>query len=466
MLRPLRLATFLVLLATVLPAPAQTDIPRQAIDQVVLRVLAETGVPGASIAVARDKVIYAKAYGDARLNPKTAASPEMRYKIASNSKQIAAAAILLLAQDHKLSLDDTVARFFPTLTRAGEVTLRQLLSHTSGYRDYYPLDYVAPFMTRDISPAQILDRWAGIPLDFDPGAKWQYSNTNYVIIGRIVEKVTGKPLIEFLRARIFKPLGMNSAIDVTREPWNSSDPVGYSQFALAAPREATPEGNGWMYAAGELAMTARDLALWDASLIDGSILKPESLKALTTEILLKGGSGTHYGLGLEIGTTAAGNRRWGHSGGASGFISRNVTFPDDKASLTVLTNGEGTAAGAVARGIEELLFAPAADPQAAPALERAKKLFTDLRSGVLDRSLITSDLSAYFTSEAVADFSSSLKPLGAPESFTAGTHEDRGGMTSRNYTVRTAARTLRISTFVTREGKFAQFLILPVAANP
>jgi D-alanyl-D-alanine carboxypeptidase len=458
----MRLPIAAALLATVLPCSGEPPLPESAIDQLVQRVLASTGVPSVSIAVVRDKHVYAKAYGDARLNPKLRASPQMRYKIGSNSKQIAATAVLLLAQDGRLSLDDQVARFFPALTRAREVTLRQLLSHTSGYQDYYPLDYVAPFMVRDTTPAQILDQWAKKPLDFDPGAKWQYSNTNYVIIGQIVEKVTGKPLIEFLRARIFTPLGMHSVIDVDREPWSASDPAGHAQFALAPAHETAPEGKNWVYAAGELAMTARDLALWDASLIDGSILKPESLKALTTEVLLNGGTGTRYALGLEVNTTARGNRRWTHSGGSAGFFCRNAIFPDDKVSITVLTNGEGRAPGAIAQGIEDMLFAASADPAAAPALEHAKKLFAGLQKGDLDRTLIDSDLNAYFTAKAVADFAASLKSLGAPESFTAGPHEDRGGMTFREFAVKTATAPLRISTYLTPDGKFAQFLVLRV----
>jgi len=455
----MRLCIAVAFLGAVLPCHAEPALPESAIDQLVQKVLAQTGVPSASIAVVRGKNVYAKAYGDARLKPKTPATAEMRYKIASNSKQIAATAILLLAQDGKLSLDDKVARFLPTLTRAGEVTLRELLSHTSGYQDYYPLDYVAPFMALDTTAAQILDKWAKKPLDFDPGTRWQYSNTNYVIIGQIIEKLTGKPLIDFLRARIFSPLGMKSVIDVTNEHWSASDPVGHAQYALAPAHEAMIEGNGWMYAAGELAMTARDLALWDTSLIEGKILKPESLKALTTEVLLKGGGGTRYALGLEVSTTANGNRRWSHSGGAAGYFSRNTIFPDDKASVTVLTNGEGRASGAIAQGIENLLFAATADPGAAPALEHAKKLFTGLQNGGLDRSLIDSDLSSYFTSDAIASFAASLKPLGAPQSFTAGPHEDRGGYTVRDFSVKTATVALRISTYLTPGGKFAQFIV-------
>jgi len=449
-----------------LPLPAQlTPQLRSAIDEIARTTLAETGVPSASVAVVKGDEVYAKAYGKARLNPETPATPAMRYKIASNSKQLAATAILLLAQEHKLTLDDTVARFIPSLTRAKEVTLRQLLSHTSGYQDYYPLDYVAPFMAKDITAQQILDIWAKKALDFDPGTRWQYSNTNYVIIGQIIEKLTGKPLIEFLRARVFQPLGMQSVIDVTRETWSASDPVGYTQHASGPAREVAPEGNGWMYAAGELAMTAGDLARWDMSLMNGTILKPESLRALTTEVLLKGGTGTHYALGLDVSTTARGTRRWSHGGGASGFVSQNTTYPDDKISITVLTNGEGPAQTTISRKIENLLFAPAADPAGAPALEHAKKLFAGLQEGRLDHTLTTTDLDSYFTPEVLADFAASLKPMGTPESFTEGSHQDRGGMTYRSYTVKSGTRQVRISSFVTPEGKFAQFLISNVPAR-
>ncbi len=323
----------LILLLGFCCAPLFGQLPsatQGAIDATAAKILAQTGVPSASIAVVRDgKIAYVRAYGDARLDPKTPARPEMHYKIASNSKQIAATAILLLVEQNQLSLDDPVARFLPQLTRAGEVTIRELLSHTSGYQDYYPLDYVAPFMVAATTPQQILDVWGKKPLDFEPGTEWQYSNTNFVVIGQIVEKITGKPLIDFLRTRIFEPLDMHTPIDVGRDPWSESDPAGYTTYALGPARPVRPEGNGWMYAAGELAMTASDLARWDISLMNGTVLKPASLQALTTEEELKGGTGTGYALGLDVSKTN-GHRRWAHSGGAAGFNSYNATFPDDK----------------------------------------------------------------------------------------------------------------------------------------
>lgn len=441
-----------------LPAETQT-----AIDAAAVKNLAETGVPSASIAVVQGgKIAYVRAYGDARLDPKTPARPEMRYKIASNSKQIAATAILLLAEDNKISLDDPVARFMPQLTRARDITIRELLSHTSGYQDYYPLDYVAPFMVAPTTPQHILDVWAKKPLDFEPGTEWQYSNTNYVIIGQIIEKITGKPLIEFLRTRIFQPLGMQTPIDVGRDPWSESDPAGHTTYALGPAREIPPEGNGWMYAAGELAMTAGDLARWDISLMNGTVLKPASLRALTTEMVLKGGTATGYAPGLDV-SLANGHRRWAHSGGAAGFVSNNVTFPDDKISVTVLTNGEDGAAARIERAVERLMLAPVTDPREALSLQHARQIFIGLQKGKLEESLVTSDLKAYFTSKAIADFAASLGPLGAPSGFSQVNTEERGGMTFRSFSIQTASKTLALSTFITPDGKFAQFLIFPAS---
>jgi CubicO group peptidase (beta-lactamase class C family) len=177
------------------------QLPPAKIDEIAAKALAESGAPSVSIVVESGKIALEKAYGQARLEPAVDARPDMRYSIGSVSKQFLAGCVLLLVQDGKLSLDDRVSKYLPDLTRAGEVTIRELLTHTSGYQDYYPQDYVAPFMLKPVTAAQIIDQWARKPLDFDPGTRWQYSNTNYAIAGRIVEKVTGGPFFEFLSKR-------------------------------------------------------------------------------------------------------------------------------------------------------------------------------------------------------------------------------------------------------------------------
>ncbi len=191
----------------------------------------------------------------------------MRYGIGSISKQFTAAALLLLAEEGRVSLDDRVVRWLPALTRARDVTVREILSMTSGYQDFWPQDYVMPPMRKPVTPEAILDGWAKKPLDFEPGTKWQYSNTNYVAAGVIFEKAAGRPLLAFLRERVFGPLGMSSVTDADAVPLGPGDPEGYVRYALGPARPAPKEGPGWMFAAGELAMTATDLATWDVSLL-------------------------------------------------------------------------------------------------------------------------------------------------------------------------------------------------------
>ncbi|HXI26464.1 MAG TPA: serine hydrolase domain-containing protein, partial [Pyrinomonadaceae bacterium] len=314
----------LIITSFALTANAQTQLPAdvtQKIDTVVTDALTRSGVPSASIAVVKDgQIVYLKAYGDAKLEPKTAATSDMRYSIGSISKQFTATAILLLQEQGKLSLDDKVAKYMPDLTRANEVTIRQLLSHTSGYQDYWPQDYVMKPMLEATTAQKIMDTWAKKPLDFEPGTKWQYSNTNFVIAGAIVEKVARMPLLQFLQQKVFAPLGMTSVLNIDQEKLTVGDPTGYLRYALGPLRPSPKEGKGWLFAAGELAMRAEDLAKWDLSIIDQKVLKPASYRELGTEIVLKNGVGTQYGLGVSV-AAQAGHRSLSHGGEVSGFTA-------------------------------------------------------------------------------------------------------------------------------------------------
>ncbi|HZZ39831.1 MAG TPA: serine hydrolase domain-containing protein, partial [Acidobacteriaceae bacterium] len=273
----------------------------QKVDAVAEHALATTGVPSASLAIVMDgKIVYTKAYGEARLDPDVPAEPQMRYSIGSISKQFTATAILMLQQEGKLSVDDPVGKYLPELTRANEVTIREVLSHTSGYEDYWPEDYLMPPMAQPTTAQHILDAWGKKPLDFEPGTKWQYSNTGYVIAGQIVEKVSGEPLMQFLEEHIFHPLEM-------KEVWNSdvtklgeTDAAGTIRYALGPLRPAPKEGRGWMFAAGELAMPAYDLAQWDVSVMDRTLLQAQSYDEMETAVVLKDGSSSHYGLGMFV----------------------------------------------------------------------------------------------------------------------------------------------------------------------
>jgi D-alanyl-D-alanine carboxypeptidase len=433
------------------------------VDRIAAQVLEQTGVPSASVAVVQGgKLVYTHAYGNARLAtdlaPAVAATPEMRYSIGSISKQFTAAAILMLAEDGKLSLDDAVGKYIPGLTRGDDVTIRQILSHTSGYQDYWPEDYVMTPMLTAESTQQIIDTWGKKQLDFEPGTQWQYSNTNFVIAGRIVETITGHPLMEFITERIFHPLGMKSVWNSDETKLTSVDATAYYRHALGPLRVAPKEGRGWMFAAGELAMTAHDLALWDESLIAQKLLKPESYKQMFTEVKLKDGKGTHYGLGVEV-IDRNGHRSIEHSGEVSGFVSDNEVLVDDGIAVAVLTNQDAVgAASTIAR-----LAAPAVLGTSVlkPEEKQALDIFHDLQQGRIDRTLLAPNLSDYFTAEALDDFKASLAPLGEPLSFRKAGEELRGGMTFRAFNIVYPGKKLELTTYTYPDGKLEQYLIAP-----
>jgi D-alanyl-D-alanine carboxypeptidase len=455
---------FILMVWVSISAHAQAQLSselRQQIDAIALDNLAKTGVPSASIAVIKDgQTVYLKAYGNARLDPRTPATTEMRYGIGSISKQFTAAAILILQEQGKLSLDDKVSKFLPTLTRANEVTVRQVLSHTSGYQDYWPQDYVMPMMLEPVTSQRIIDMWAKKPLDFEPGTKWQYSNTNYVIAGLIVEKAAGIPMMQFLREKIFTPLDMNNIADIDQGRLSDTDAVGYLRYALGPLRPAPKEGKGWLFAAGELAMTPQELAKWDIAMINQKLLKPASYHDLETEVLLKNGSSTRYGLGVVL-ASLGGHRVLNHSGEVSGFTAQNTVLPDERVAVVVLTNQDAVgASGAITSGILPLLL-EVDDPQTPRKIEQARQIFAGLQKGTVDRTLFTDNANAYFSPEALKDFAAGLAPLGEPLEFTQASQSLRGGMVFRSFRVQFKDRTLNVSTFEMPDGKLEQYQIAP-----
>ncbi len=464
---PFRLAliAFIALVPLVLRAQTVDTIDpalRGQVDRIAAQVLEATGVPSASIAVVQHgRLVYTHAYGSAREATATApaipATPEMRYSIGSVSKQFTATAILLLQEQGKLNLDDPVGKYVPGLTRGNDVTIREILSHTSGYQDYWPEDYVMTTMKGPETAQQIIDVWGKKPLDFEPGTQWQYSNTNFVIAGRIVEVVSGENYWDFLSEHIFRPLGMKSVWNSDQKKLGEVDATPYVRNALGPVRVAPKEGIGWMFAAGELAMTPHDLALWDESLLSRSILKPESYQQMFTEVKLKNGQGSQYGLGVEV-RQRSGHRSIEHSGEVSGFVSDNEVLIDDGTAVVVLTNQMAVnAAGTIAQLTAPLV---AGYPLTAPE-QQALDIYHGLQQGRIDRSLLAPNLSDYFTPEAVADFQSSLAPLGEPLSLRQTSSELRGGMTFRIFDIVYPGRRLQLTTYTYPDGKLEQYLIAP-----
>lgn len=436
---------------------ALTDDIRARLDQNIANTLSAFGASSVSVAVVEDGALtYAHAFGEANIAQHIAATPQTRYAVGSISKQFTAAAILLAQEHHKVSIDDKVGKYFPDLTRANEVTIRELLSHTSGYEDYAPQDYIIPAWTKPTSAQAIMENWGKKPLNFDPGTKWQYSNTNYVIAGAILEKVTGQHLVNYLEEHFFKPLGMTSAGDWVRPAESSdADASAYTRFALGPPRPVEREGAGWYFAAGELSMTPSDLAKWDIALLQKKLLSAKSYADFEKEVKLKNGQATHYALGLSLGEQL-GTSTVSHTGEVSGFLASNVMFPEKNIAIIVLSNEDGlNLIGAVSRQIAQTILSPSDAHQD----QVVKQVLEGLQQGEINRQLFTDDANAYFSNTARGDYQRSLAPLGKLVLLTRQSDQQRGGMTHLSYRANFEKDSVVLNIYVMPDGKIEQFLV-------
>jgi D-alanyl-D-alanine carboxypeptidase len=251
---------------------------------------------------------------------------------------------------------------------------------------------------------------------------------------------------------------MRTVANIDEQRLGETDPSGYLRYALGPLRLAPKEGPGWLFAAGELAMTAEDLAKWDISMMDQKLLQASSYRELEREVQLNNGLGTHYGLGLSVGMEA-GHRSVSHGGEVSGFTAENVVFPDERVAIVVLTNQDAaSASGDIAHGIVPLLFENN-DPATPQKLEQARKIFEGLQQGTIDRSLFTDNANAYFSEQALKDFASGLGPLGASQEFVQARQGLRGGMTLRVYRIKFPTKTLRAWTYEMPDGKLEQYQV-------
>jgi CubicO group peptidase (beta-lactamase class C family) len=253
---------------------------------------------------------------------------------------------------------------------------------------------------------------------------------------------------------------MTSVVDVDAGPLGERDAAPYLRNGLGPLRPAPKEGRGWLHGAGQLAMTAHDLALWDISLMRGSLLRPASYRAQQTDVLLQAGTATGYGLGVNV-AAPGGRRRIAHGGAVSGYTTTNFVYPDDRAAIVVYTNIYPGAAGAssqLAARIAGVLFAPA-DTAGAAGLAQARAIYDGLARGRIDRSLLTPAANDYFTAQVLQDYAASLAPLGAPTEFSRSGESIRGGMRIRSYRIRAGGAVLDLTTMTLPDGKIDQYIV-------
>jgi CubicO group peptidase (beta-lactamase class C family) len=381
------------------------------------------------------------------------------FAIGSVTKQFTCAAILLLAEQGKLSVRDPVEKYYPALTRAKEITLLDLMNHTSGYPDYYPLDFVDRRMRQRIASDELLRLYAGGKLDFEPGSNWSYSNTGYILLGRIVEKVSGESFVAFLTRHILEPLGLSHTL---YEPASGDARLarGYTTFALSSPEAVEPEASGWIGAAGGIYSTASDLTKWNVALMGKQLLKPESYTLMTTPRRLNTGRLTDYACGLSV-RTQNGRQVLSHTGAVSGYNASSAFIPSLRSSVVLLCNADGGLGLLPGQLLSLLLKDTAVVPAISgpPALEMVKTLFTELQKGKVNRSLFGDDFNEYLSDQRVTGAARRLKKFGAPKTVELLSANERGGMevTTTKLTFKTG--TLRALMYRMPNGKVEQYFI-------
>jgi CubicO group peptidase (beta-lactamase class C family) len=322
----------------------------QKIDELLTAYAGQNKLNGSVLVAQKGKIIYEKGFGYRNAETKTPNDVNSIFQIGSITKQITAAVIMQLQQEGKLSVQDKLSKYFSGFINGDKITIENLLTHTSGIHNYTDDTVLvgSSDVTKHYSRDEMIKIFQGYSPDFEPGAKWNYSNSAYSILGYIIEKVEKKPYEKVVRERIFQPLGMkNSGFDFT----NLSGPKkakGY--FSLAEkPLPAPIVDSTIAYSAGAIYSTVEDLYKWERAITANKILKPESWKAVFTPYKNKYG----YGWGID---SMYGRLITAHSGGIHGFSSYILRFPQDQAAVIVFDNSGSNALGKISMTIAAILF--------------------------------------------------------------------------------------------------------------
>jgi len=366
--RRLLVGSLLCLMIVSQTVVAQTD----KVDEYVQSEMAKQRIPGLSIAVVKNgEVIKAKGYGFANIELKVAASPETIYQSGSVGKQFTSAAVMLLVEEGKIGLDDPITKYFegsPDTWK--DITVRHLLTHTAGVKNYSGADFNYRL---DYTEDDLVKKAASFPLDFQPGEKWSYSNTGYILLGILIRKVTGKFYGDFLKERVFGPLGMTTARVITEEDIvpNRADGYRIAKGEWKNQQYVSPALN--TTADGSLYLTVLDMAKWDGALYGEKLLKKSSLDRIWTPVKLNSGKTQNYGFGWGFGKIRD-HRIIEHGGAWQGFTTHIVRFADDKLTVIVLTNLAGANPGRIAHQVAGF-YNPELKPVERKRINLALKIF-------------------------------------------------------------------------------------------
>ena len=313
----------------------------------------EHRIPGLTLKIIRDgKTIKTAAYGLANVELNVPTKPETVFEIGSITKQFTAAGILLLAQEGKLSVDDKISQHLKNTPEAwANVTIRHLLTHTSGIKSYTGLEGFQ--IWRHLTQEQFIKAIGKEPMEFQPGDSWKYCNTGFNLLGYIIENVSGKNYWEFMSERVFQPLGMTATTKRLFSLVIPNRASGYEQTKHVWMNRDTDLTE--VFSAGAIASTVSDLAKWDLALDTERLLTAASKGQMWTPVKLNDGKIRKYGFGWNV-DILEDHKNIGHGGSTSGFSASNQRFPDDRLAVVILTNTDEEIATTLAKKVATFFF--------------------------------------------------------------------------------------------------------------
>jgi CubicO group peptidase (beta-lactamase class C family) len=462
--RPAPLAPDPAVSTAAVPAPIASVAA--ALDAAAEKLVGTKHVPGIAVAVAEHgAIVFERGYGTADVAKKTPVTVDTRFEIGSVTKQVTAACILQLARAGKLSLDDHLGTFVPDYFIGRGVTVRQLLAQTSGIPEYLDgPDAVAAAGAQPATAASLLARVSAQPLEFAPGTAWKYSNTNYILLGRIVEVASREPYERYVREHVFAPAGMTESGFIADEPTLPEMARGYAPDA-AGVEPAPPFRDDWAWSAGAIVSTVGDVVKWDDALLAGKIVALQDVALMRTAAPLGGGVSSAYGFGWIVDSLGGHVRIW-HNGGTFGFHSVNATFPKDDQEIVVLENSDSADAEALATTAFSAMHPDVASALTTAAAGEDQKVTARLRewlrrfeTGDVDRGQLTDKMSTALTPDLIAKTKSQFATLGDPQTLVYKGSTAESGDTVYTYFADFAVGKIRIVMALDAAGKIDGYFL-------
>jgi len=458
-------------------APAGDLTPEQvtAIDRYMAAEMRREDVPGVAVGIySRGQILLAKGYGLANIELNVPVKAETIFQSGSVGKQFTSAAIMTLVEEGKIGLDDSIVKYFPNAPQSWQaIRVKNLLSHTSGLSEYETDERVGPggpfYIRLDLTEDELVNKIEALPFEFKPGDKWDYRNTNYVLLGVIIHKVTGSFYADYLRERIFKPLGMNSTRLISEADIIPNRSSGYEHKGEIIQNQSWVSPTFNSTADGALYFNVLDLAKWDAALYGTKLLRQSSLDRTWTVFLLNDGKPNegNYGFGWDI-TSVNSHKQIDHGGSWQGFRCHILRYPDDGISVVVLANADSARpeqfAHVIAGIVNPALVLPklvAIEDKQPELARRLRAFFDQIAAGRDVKEQLSPRLAERLSPEVRENVAAQLKPVWPPDRITLVSRTEKDGGTVSRYRIEKGNESRIVRFGLGADGKVATIGILP-----